>query len=62
MMGFDQKESTVFCVKQSNAGKWDVCEEGFEKPLASFDRSEDAKKYAQELADTKEGSRVKIDE
>ena len=58
-MGFDQKGSTVFCVKQGKSGQWDVCEEGFDKPLASFNSPEDANKYARDLANTKEGSSVK---
>lgn len=59
-MGFDQKEVTVFSVKQGKYGQWDVCEEGFEKPLASFNSPEDANNYAQNLANIKEGSTVKV--
>lgn len=60
MMGLDQKGSTVFCVQQGKSGQWEVSEEGFDKPLASFDNPEDAKKYANDLAKTKEGSGVKV--
>jgi len=59
-MGLDQKGTAVFCVKAGRAGQWNVLEEGFEKPLASFDQQGDAIDYAQGLADTKEGSKVRI--
>jgi hypothetical protein len=58
-MGLDQKGTPVFCVKPGQAGQWNVLEEGFEKPLATFQGREDAMKYAQDIADTKEGSQVK---
>jgi hypothetical protein len=58
-MGFDQKGTSVFCVKPGAKGQWNVLEEGFEKPLASFATRDDAMKYAQDIAETKEGSRVK---
>ena len=57
-MGFDQKDSSVFRVAQGNSNQWDVMEEGFDKPLASFDALEDAREYAHDLAKTKEGSKV----
>lgn len=60
-MGLDQKEPTVFYVKQGNSDQWDVCEEGFDKPIASFSQMEDANKYAQDLANAKPGARVKND-
>lgn len=59
-MGFDQKEATVFSVKQIKQDQWDVCEEGFDKPLASFTSLEDANKYARNLANIKDGASVKI--
>ena len=59
-MGLDQKGNLVFCVGRGKSGKFDVCEKGFEKPLASFDKEEDAKKYANDLAKTKEGSKVEF--
>ena len=57
-MGFDQKGSSIFRVAQGNSNQWDVMEEGFDKPLASFDVLEDAREYACDLANTKEGSKV----
>ena len=61
-MGFDQKGKSVFCVVQGESGKWHVSEEGFEKPIASFESRNDAEKYANDLAATKEGSTVKMPE
>ena len=58
-MGFDQKGTPVFSVGQRASGQWDVCEEGFEKPLASFNNEQDARKYAEDLARTKQGSQVR---
>lgn len=57
-MGFDQKGSTVFKVSPGKNNKWDVCETGFEKPLASFDTEIDARNYAEGLAKTKQDSMV----
>ena len=59
-MGLEQKGNPVFCVGRGKSGEWDVCEKGFEKPLASFAKEEDAKKYANDLAKTKEGSKVEF--
>lgn len=59
-MGFDQKGSSVFCVVRGDAGQWDVTEEGFDKPLASFDAVADAREYAHDLGKTKKGSTVKF--
>ena len=64
-MGFDQKGTAVFrvmpaSVGQDYDGQWNVLEEGFDKPLASFEDRDDAIEYAQDLADTKEGSQVKV--
>ena len=59
-MGFDQKGASVFCVAPGASGQWDVKEEGFEEPLASFKSSADAEEYARHLAKTNEGSTVKL--
>ena len=59
-MGFDQKGAPIFCVAPGTADQWDVKEEGFEKPLASFKSSADAQEYARDLAKTKEGSTLKL--
>ncbi len=57
-MGFDQKGATVFCVVQGQNGQWNVCEEGFEKPLASFDQEQDAREYAEGISRSKSDSTV----
>lgn len=59
-MGFDQKGPLVFQVAKGKAGVWNVMEEGFDEPLASFDTSEDARDYAIDIAKSKDGSTVKI--
>lgn len=61
-MGFDQKGSLVICITSGLGGKWDVSEKGFEQPLASFDDKEDAYAYATELAKTKEGATVLVED
>ena len=58
VMGFDQKGNIVLRVARGNDQKWTVSEEGFEKPLASFDNENDARTYANDLAKTKAGSKV----
>ena len=57
-MGFDQKGNVVLQVCRGQDSRWDVKEQGLEKPLASFDREIDAITYANDLAKTKEGTRV----
>ncbi len=59
-MGFDQKGTSVFCVARGESGQWDVTEEGFDKPLASFESMQDAQAYARDLAKTKDDSTVKV--
>jgi hypothetical protein len=61
-MGFDQKGAPVFCVTVGNSGEWHVSEEGFEKPLASFQSRDEAEEYARDIARTKEGSTVRLPE
>ncbi len=59
-MGFDQKGDIVLRVCRAQNNRWDVKEQGFEKALASFEREIDAITYANDLAKTKEGSRVEM--
>ncbi len=59
-MGFDQRGALVFHVVRDKTGAWDVKEEGFDQPLASFDTSDEAREYALDIAKSKEGSTVKI--
>ena len=61
-MGLDQKGDIVFRVSRGENGQWDVNEEGFDKPLASFDSETDARNYANDLAKTKQGSKVVVEE
>lgn len=56
-MGFDQKGNVVLRVCRAQ-DRWAVMEEGMEKPLATFDEENDAVNYANDLAKTKEGTRV----
>jgi hypothetical protein len=59
-MGFDQQGSSVFCVARGASGQWEVSEEGFDKPLASFETAEDASSYARDMSKLKQDSSVKI--
>lgn len=60
-MGFDQKGDIVIRVSRGTNDKWDVNEKGFDKPLASFDTEQDACTYANDIARTKQGSKVVVD-
>ena len=60
-MGCDQKGDIVFRVARRDDGQWDVSEKGFDKPLASFDSEGDACSYANDLAQTKQGSKVVVE-
>lgn len=57
-MGFDQKGSLMFRVARGTTGQWVVTEDGFEKPLASFDAQIDALEYAEDIAKTRRGSKT----
>ena len=59
-MGFDQKGISIFRVDIGDAGQWEVTEEGFAKPLASFVASKEALEYARDLASAMQGSTVKV--
>ncbi len=60
-MGLDQKGDVIFRVSRGANSQWDVSEKGFDKPLASFDSEKDARSYANDLARTKEGSKVVVE-
>ena len=60
-MGLDQKGDIVFRVCRGANSQWDVNEKGFSKPLASFDHEKDACSYANDLAKTKQGSKVVVE-
>jgi hypothetical protein len=57
IVGFDQQGKTAFNVTRNSSGKWEVCEEGFTKPIASFDEEDAARKYASDLARVKRSTR-----
>ncbi|OGB26969.1 MAG: hypothetical protein A3I66_05855 [Burkholderiales bacterium RIFCSPLOWO2_02_FULL_57_36] len=60
-MGFDQQGAVVLRVLRvlrNESGRWDVFENDFEKPLASFVDRQDASDYANKLCATKEGSAI----
>ncbi len=59
-MRYDLKGTTVFCVMRGCWGQWNVLADGFEKRLAAFDNCDDAIEFAQDLADAKDGSSVRI--
>jgi hypothetical protein len=60
-MGFDQKGDVVFLVSPGENNQWDVSEKGLDKPLASFDSEQDACSYANDIAKTKQGSKVVVE-
>ena len=60
-MGLDQKGDIVFRVSRGESGQWDVSEKDFDKPLASFDSEMDACTYADDLARTRQGSKVVVE-
>ena len=47
-------------VERARSGHWDVNEEGFEKPIASFPDKDDAVDYAHRLAGTKNSAEVQV--
>jgi hypothetical protein len=57
-MGFDQQGTVVIHVSPAEGGRWDVWEEDFENPLASFDNRELACEYADKLTMAKEGATI----
>ena len=56
-----EARKTKFTVKQSEQGRWAVCEAGFERPLAEFDQRDDAIDYARGVAATKPRAIVDAD-
>jgi hypothetical protein len=59
-MGFDQRGTVVIRVARGDAGRWDVSENEFEDPLASFDEKQDACDYANGLTKAKQGATVVV--
>lgn len=59
-MGFDQQGNVVLRVSRGSNGRWDVCENDFEDPLASFDGKEEACDYAEKMKMGKEGATIVV--
>jgi len=59
-MGIDQKGPVVFRVSRGENDRWDVSENDFDNPLATFDDKQDACDYASKLTETKEGATVQV--
>ncbi len=59
-MEFDQKGAVVIHVSPSEDGHWDVWENDFENPLASFDDKDVACDYADKLTMAKDGATVVV--
>ncbi len=55
-MGDEHSGVGAFRVQCDASGQWNVCEQDIEKPLASFDREQDAREYAEGIARSKDGS------
>ena len=53
ILGYDQKDSSVFRVARGTSGRWDVTEVGHDKPLASFNTRQDAREHARDRAKRK---------
>ena len=53
-------DSTIIFVKPGPDQRWDVLEQGFDKPISYFDNRDDALKYAKGLANTKTLAQVKV--
>lgn len=59
-MRFDHKGRLVSWLSPGAPGHWIVMENGLNKPLASFSGQNDARKYADDLAKTNNGSTVMV--
>ena len=49
-----------FTVRADLAGRWRVCEHGFEKAIAEFNDGESAEQYALRLAESKPNWKVDV--
>jgi len=49
-----------YVVERSMAGRWDVNQDGFDEPIASFEERADALEYALRLADRKTDAQVRV--
>lgn len=53
-------DSTIIFVKADANERWNVLEQGFDKPISYFDNKDDAVKYAKGLANSKTLAQVKV--
>ncbi len=49
-----------YIVERSMGGRWDVNQDGFDEPIASFEERADALEYALQLADRKTDAQVRV--
>jgi hypothetical protein len=56
----DQRSAPVVRVICGAEGLWEVKKAGFATPLSSFESREDARDYAEDLADSKPGVVVEV--
>ena len=56
----DQRSASVFRVICGAQGLWEVKRAGFATPLSSFESRQDARDYAEDLADSKPGVVVEV--
>jgi len=49
-----------YIVERSMGGRWDVNQDGFDEPIASFEERADALEYALQLADRKSDAQVRV--
>jgi hypothetical protein len=61
-MGPGDIETLVICISPGINNRWDVAEKGFEEPLASFYKKEDAYAYAIALTRSKEDATVLVED
>jgi hypothetical protein len=55
-------ETLVICISPGINNRWDVAEKGFEEPLASFYKKEDAYAYAIALTRSSEDAAVLVED
>jgi len=56
----DQRGTSVLRVVRGTQGLWEVQKAGFATPLSFFESRQDAKDYAEDLADSKPGIVVEV--
>jgi uncharacterized protein DUF2188 len=60
MMNLGQSDVPVLRVVHKTGGVWEVQEAGFETPLSYFRSRQDAKDYAEDIAEAKPGIVVEV--